>query len=252
VTPIAPEKNIFAMKIYKYKDLSKKVEKELTYAYEIILQKKIWCARPDSLNDKKEFCFKCDYTPTASTGRLLAKVLMHYNHTPIDQAHLMAALEIKAGRLAENAKPVLADMINQCRTTLGITCFSTSRDDSTLWKRYGGCGNGICIEIDVPDNLMNKTLFSVNYVPEKLFHIDSIFESVLANKIDEAYRNLLVTKTNYWKPEQEIRIITKQQDVHMLIDGSITEIIFGEQLPPHIIKRIRVMIDSHINTTTNS
>lgn len=206
----------------------------------------IWCAKPDDLNDKDEFRFQCDCRPTKSTIPLLSKILMKYRNIPLDISKLFASIEINNNRLKGIATPIIDNIINDCRSTLGVTCFSTLRNNKTLWDRYGGCGNGVCIEIDFPDNLLNQILFNITYVAEKIFHIDSIIESDLyKNKRDIAYRNILLTKTNRWVDEEEVRIITKQQDVQMIIDGSITEIIFGNQLPIDIRRKIKTAINDH-------
>lgn len=46
------------MRIYKFKDLTE--EDKHSHFLQIVLQKSIWCAGPDSLNDEDEFKFKLD------------------------------------------------------------------------------------------------------------------------------------------------------------------------------------------------
>lgn len=237
------------MKIYKYRDLSSPGAETFERLYQIILQNTFWCASPDSLNDndKDEFIFKCNCTPTESTIRLLPQILMRYNNTPADRAQLFASLHINHNKLEDIATPIIKDMIRKCRNELGLVCFSRSKNDITLWKRYGGCGNGLCIEIDVPDNFTDETLREVDYVTEKVLHIDQLFESALfEHKRIDSYRKILLTKTMYWKPEDEVRIVTKKQDVLMTLkDSTITEIIFGKKVCHHIASGIKATINDH-------
>jgi len=230
------------MKIYKYRDLSKINKTTFEYLYQIIFHKMIWCASPDSLNDKDEFIFKCEYNPTEFTISLLTQVHQRYGHLVVGQAQsqLMAANFMK-NNWEVVTQLIFKDMVDKCRRELGLACFSSSKNNDILWERYGGCGNGLCIGIEVPDDLMNKTLFRVNYVEEKIFHIDSILESALFNdKTINAYRNILLTKTMRWKSEKEVRIVTKQQNIQMHINGSfITDIIFGKSIELEILNKIK-------------
>jgi hypothetical protein len=93
---------------------------------------------------------------------------------------------------------MLQKMIYKCGSELGLACLSTFPNNPALWERYGGMGNGLCIEIEVPDDLINKNMFSVNSIPEKPLHTDSIFESALSDKVTfGVYRNALLNKTTF-------------------------------------------------------
>ena len=137
-------------------------------------------------------------------------------------------------------------MVENCRKEIGASCFSLSRDDHNLWNRHGGSGDGLCIEIDVPDRLLSNSFFYVSYVTEKIFHINSIIESALfSEKAFKGYK-ILLTKTKYWEVEKEIRIITKLQNISMDINGSITEIIFGNRVLPSLRREIITKIDEYL------
>lgn len=124
--------------------------------------------------------------------------------------------------------------------------FSIAKDNPSLWKRYGGCGNGLCIELEIPDN--SQGIFNVNYVKEKAFHIDSFLESaLLESKAFKAYQNMLLTKSIYWEPEEEVRIVTKKQDVLMQIEGSVTEIMFGNKVDKKIEDEIQSTVNDHFS-----
>jgi hypothetical protein len=93
---------------------------------------------------------------------------------------------------------MMKKMIYKCGSGLGVGCLSTFQNNPALWERCGGMENGLCIEIEVPGDLVNKNMLSVNAIPEKLLHTDSIFESALSNKVTfGVYGNALLTKTTF-------------------------------------------------------
>ena len=168
------------MKIYKFKDLTD--EKKHHHFLEIVLENSIWCARPDSLNDKKEFKFKLDSEPSLHTHQLLSVVVAKYRTTDYShQPHESASFALENKRLEGTAnKAIVEDMINKCRAEIGITSFALEINNY-LWKDYGGNGNGVCVEINIPDHLIGKYYHPVNYVSDKIFHIDSFLESALSH-----------------------------------------------------------------------
>ena len=140
------------MKIYKFKDLTD--EKKHPHFCQIVLQNTIWCAKPDSLNDENEFKFKLDYNPSAFTADLLSQAVTKHRTTNYSPPNLSASFVLKHRRLEEIVAPIIEDMINNCRNTIGVVSFSITKTDDHLWHEYGGKGNGVCIEINIPDKLI--------------------------------------------------------------------------------------------------
>lgn len=234
------------MKIYKFKDLCD--QKKHSHFYQIVLQNTIWCAKPDSLNDEDEFKFKLDYNPSAYTADLLSQVVTKYRTTNYSPPHLSASFVLKHKKLEEIAEPIIDDMINNCRNTIGVVSFSVTKTDDRLWDEYGGKGNGVCIEINIPDAVLNKSYYPVRYVTEKIFHVDSFLESALfKDSAFNTYRNILLTKTKRWSQEEEIRFIANRQEVNLIIDGYISEITFGTHVQADTFKQVAAKIINHCN-----
>jgi len=251
------------MKIYKYRDLTDSdgiaYKEKLERLFQIIIDNQLWCASPDLLNDKDdEFRFRCNCTPSASTKMLLTQSLQKQRNLPSLMAKWGTADTIDKNKLVDIATPILGEISIDCRNTLGIISFSYKRDDSLLWERYGGNGNGACIELDIPDELLNVKLFNVDYVSEKVFHIDTLLKADLfPNKRFEAYIAMLATKTaDKWMPENEVRCLTKKQsipdipnpitlDIEKDLKGAITEIMFGRLIPPQTIEEIKPRLKKH-------
>lgn len=225
------------MKIYKFKDLSDKGKH--SHFLQMVLQNTIWCASPDTLNDEDEFKFELDYEPSPNTAYLLSQVIAQYRTSKHRPPHVSAARVLENETLEGIAAPIIRKGINRSRNTIGITSFSVIKSNGHLWNEYGGKGNGVCIEINIPDSLVGQSFHWVLYVPEKKFHVDSFLESALfSDRVFETYRKILLTKTMKWSEEKEMRFIGKQQNVNWIIDGHISEIIFGPHVPHNTLEQL--------------
>ncbi|GBE16370.1 hypothetical protein BMS3Abin15_00184 [bacterium BMS3Abin15] len=234
------------MKIYKYKSLLKLEDKELEHFYQIVLENQIWCGNPANFNDENEFLFRIDYTPSINTIGLPASIISKYKSNPLFLPMMSSTFVVDNGRLEKIASPIIEDISIKCRKELGVTCFSKLRDDSLLWNRYGGCENGVCIEIEINDELIDKEYFHVNYVPKKIYHIDDFLKSVLEDPYVN-YRSILLTKTLDWEPESEVRLISNKQSVKRNLKGSIKEIIIGKNVKLEIGNDIHSRIGTYCN-----
>lgn len=239
------------MKLYKYRDFSNPSEEDFR-RLEVLLQGEVfWCARPDTLNDPDEFAWKCDYTASAVTENLLAELLIQVTGRTGAQAQELSAVAISTGRLEIVAKPILEEMIRQCRNEIGLVCFGTSPDNSLLWQRYGGNGAGVCVEIDVPAELLEKQLHRVQYSFEKSFHFDHLMRAFLdRDHVREVYTLTLLSKPLTWAAEEEIRFVSRKQEVLVRIDGShITRLILGHGLNPAVKQRIEAIAVPYSTTS---
>ncbi|MGA2225710.1 MAG: DUF2971 domain-containing protein [Syntrophobacteraceae bacterium] len=232
------------MKIYKFKDLTD--AKRHPHFYQIILQNAVWCAKPESLNDEDEFTFRLDYDPSPRTPDLLTEVVKRYRTTNLLPPNLSVSLVLQNKRLEAIAAPIIKDVIDKSRNTIGIASFSATKTDDRLWAEYGGQGNGACVEIEIPDRLLNVSFHQVHYVTEKIFHVDSFLESALfPDKAFETYRNILLTKMKKWSQEEEIRFVSKRPEVNVIVDGRITEVTLGARVPAHTKEHVEATIVEH-------
>ncbi len=230
------------MKIYKFKDLTD--EKKHFEFYQIVLQSIFWCAKPDSLNDENEFKFELGDSLSANIANLLSQVVRKCRGTNSPTSYVLKDKELK-----KIAVPIIDNLINDCRNEIGVACFSSKKTDDHLWNEYGGKGNGVRIEINIPDELIGKLYHPVDYVPERIFPIDSFLESFLSQEgASEIYRYIFLTKTKKWDREEEMRYISKCQEVNIKIDGYISEVLFGAQVPADTLKQVKAKIVKHCNT----
>ena len=229
------------MKLYKYRPLSNADAETFTRMQQIISKVEVWCSRPDPFNDTEEFSFQCDFTPSQNTIGHLARVLVEFNGYSAAQALNVAFLTVDAGRLEPIAAPIIADIVKDCRTTLGVSCFGETSTNEILWERYAANGNGICVELEVTNGGSQTSIYKVDYVPSRVVPIDLILRSSFDHEAAlDCYKLILTTKTNSWLPEQEIRLISSVPDVSLkLKDAQVSRVILGRNVSLESADRIR-------------
>jgi len=231
------------VRLYKYRDLSYVDPQEFRRLEVMLHQAAFWCARPDTLNDPAEFAWQCDYTITHETIELLARLISQARGRSLDYGRDRAMAAASSGRLSAIASPIIADIIAKCRDEIGLACFGSSARNSILWERYGGNGAGLCVEIEVPDDLLGLQLFEVQYPSDKVIPIAQLMRAALDSRhVRDVYELSLLCKPKHWAPEAEIRFISKMQNVLVTIDRSrITNLHVGSILAPstrQVVERI--------------
>lgn len=228
------------MKLYKYRDFSNPSEDDFWRLETLLHREVFWCARPDSLNDPEELSWKCDCTASTATEELLTQLLVKANGRTCVQAKEQSAFTIFSGQLAILAIPIIEGMINQCRSEIGLVCFGTSPDNSILWQRYGGGGAGVCVELEVPEVLLENQLHRVQYQSAKTIHIDQLIRAFLDhNRVGEVYALALLSKPISWSSEEEVRFVSQKQEILVRVDRSqITRLILGDALTAPVRLRI--------------
>jgi len=241
------------MKLYKYRDFSDSAETALERLFHILRSNTFWCAKPDALNDPMEFVWECDYQPSGETVSLLSEVLIKAQGKTSIEAHSKAMAAVMNRRLEALAKPEFEEMIKRCRQEIGLACFSTSNQNAVMWQRYGGGGNGVCVEIDVPDCLLNKQLSKVEYPEKKVLSVDQLLSAFLGDQtlVRIVYSVALLSKPSCWAPEEEIRFVSKKQDVSVcIVDSQISSITLGSGLDPEVRQKIQAFVQSLPNYLT--
>ena len=105
------------MKLYKYRDFSDPSEDDFRRLEDLVQRRRIWCARPDTLNDPEEFLWKCEYTPTGDTLELLTQLLVSVR-----------------GRTHADARRV-AEIKDSGRAVGGTVEIGNNRHDGSVSKR---------------------------------------------------------------------------------------------------------------------
>lgn len=231
------------MRLYKYRKLEDGDLVAMGRFQDMLLKQEFWCARPDTLNDDQEFSWRCNYQPTAHTIGLLARLMSQERESAF--AEMLEKIEalVSTESLESLAAPAVADLIQQCRSGIGLLCLGTSPSNPTLWHRYGGNGEGVCIELVAPEHLIEECFFSVQYVHEKVVHIDDLLRGYLDSP-REMYSLALLTKSIKWKLEEEVRFISAAQNVPISMEGALSSVYLGAKLSEAVRNRVKDIANS--------
>lgn len=233
------------MKIYKYRELPPGNAVALARLERIVSRRLFWCARPDTLNDPEEFAWICEFTESARTVRIVAELLEQVKGRPHALAMQIARDVVSAGKLAQFGGPIVDDTIRKCRDEIGIACFGDAPDNSILWSRYAGGGSGVCVEIEVPDDLEGKQLHRVKYDNDRTLHIDEFLLARNDLGLATLHYATLLTKSLDWEPESEVRFLSKRQQVEVVIDGSkVSGVYVGPNSDAAVVTEVRRLAGS--------
>ena len=229
------------LKIYKYRDFTDPAEEDYQRLQAAVHRHQVWCARPDTLNDPQEFIWDCDYTATSATLDLLTEVLVKARGRTQSEARAIARVAIKSRRLEDIAKPAFLEMIEQCRNEIGIACFGSAPNNEILWQRYGGHGAGVCVEFEVPAEILGTQLHRVQYPDRKHLHVDQLMRGFVdRNYAQVIYDVALLSKPRIWEEEEEIRFVSQRHSITVAIDrAQVRRIFLGNVLRSDVRERIQ-------------
>lgn len=232
------------MRIYEYRTADPTDDASWSRLARIIRERRIWCARPTTLNDPHEFAWTCDFTPTPQTLGVLAGLLQRTKgHTP-SEALRRAQVVLTSGAFGSIGRPVIDEMIGKMRDEIGVACFGSSPDNPALWSRYGGEGTGVSVELEVPDGLLGAQLHRVVYDDNRRIHVEEFIRSMDERDAAIGVYATMLTKTKYWQAEEEIRFLSKRPDIEVRIDGSnVTCVVLGPRVTTAVEAAVRQLAD---------
>lgn len=185
-----------------------------TNSLSILINKKIWVSKPDSLNDP--FDCKIRFKP-ALNAEAERKYLDKRGITGDDPR----AYQIQK-RLREFED---VDIQN-----LGVFCLSELNDNILMWSHYADQHRGFCIEFVrssgnwIGNFETTKPINYCNYPEVDPFDSDGNIDASI-------HRKMLLTKAEDWKYENEWRLTYPQGDKEESLPGEISSIIFGLRMP---------------------
>ncbi len=91
----------------------------------------------------------------------------------------------------------------------GLLCFSRDWHNPVLWSHYGDKHRGMCLGFELKDSLAQ----SVSYVSERI--PVKFTDNEPAQGLDKTFvRQLLLTKYEHWRYEDEVRVLVKLNPKH--------------------------------------
>jgi hypothetical protein len=131
----------------------------------------------------------------------------------------LAEREEIARQLKQNPSEEIPRMTQELADFLGILSLSEKRDNILMWSHYANSHQGFCLEFDISTAPFDKARH-VHYRRDRYAYD---FANVAANA-----ENLLLTKYEDWKYEEEWRIIAdKGGELYRFPPEALTGVIFG-------------------------
>jgi len=197
------------MKLYKYCSFS-------SNSLSILIDRKIWYAKPTDFNDPFDGDFEMDDSCSIND---FIKLFSKQNKDTFD--HVESEYSngngfIKEDVLAEHQK-ILGVFKN-----IGVLCLTSRKDSTLMWSHYADMHYGFCIQFDIADD---KPISMINYAEKPPKHNLSYYFS---NRTDKnGYIDIEFTKHLDWAYEDEYRISINAGNRLVDVPGKIKEIHFG-------------------------
>lgn len=197
-----------------------------TNSLSILINKKIWVAKPDSFNDPFDckIRFKSEMNPEAFR-KYLERTRRGTGDIQRDYAIFIEGLK---------------EFRNKDVKSFGVFSMSQIKDNILMWSHYADQHKGFCIEfVRLPNNLLGdfEKTQPVNYYcdyPE----VDPLDSN--GNMDRSIFKKMLFSKAKDWAYEKEWRLTYDEGDREEPLPADISSIIFGLRMP-----------DEHNNTIRN-
>jgi hypothetical protein len=212
-------------RLYKYRAYN-------IHSLSILINRKVWFAKPDSFNDPFDCKIPFDHRLTSDEamayGRKIGMPEKNIN------AILNSKGEIQKGFIEEWGTTLKAS--DEEFEKMGVFTLSESSNNILLWSHYADGQRGFCIEfVRNPDNRLG------NYELTRRVQYSTDYPIINPTKKD-AFDLKFFTKASDWAYEREWRLVYDEGDVEELFpDVDISAIIFGLRMPEshrEIIRRV--------------
>ncbi|WP_404460257.1 DUF2971 domain-containing protein [Providencia rettgeri] len=206
--------------LFKYRSYDKN-------CLELLLNRELWFASPDTLNDP----FEAD----SSINEVLDAVWASY---PIPDEE------------RKKYNKLLHKWLNSC----GICSFSKARENQLMWSHYADEHKGVCIGFDEQKiRAQHDTVYSIDVTYQDEYPFNDIIkrmklsESIpemndLKGVIGDILYSVLGTKYTSWKYERERRLVFVRSAAHKFEPEAVTSITFGLRMAERNKQTLRALL----------
>ena len=114
------------------------------------------------------------------------------------------------------------NLVNTKIDNIGILSMTTSYQNCLMWSHYASNHQGICIEIEIPDDTLSLRKVTYSRKQPKL----NLYEAM--HQKYGRFVDLFYNKSRHWKHEKEWRMVSHMGNTTKHIPGAkITRLIFG-------------------------
>lgn len=200
--------------------------------YKTLINSELWFAAPTSFNDPFD-CQINDQTQwTDDTIREYVAQTSQATGQQVDPEEVV----LKNRQFPGSFNKFFTDKFKKLLSKKGVACFLPNPNNLLLWAHYSASHTGVCLKFDITKH---PDLFALTFVvkySQDYPHFDYLTER------DQLVKKAMLTKSNHWKYEDEIRVIKDNFGNHPFAKESLKEIIFGCKSDPNEIKTIRQIV----------
>lgn len=209
-----------ATSIFKYRDFNKS-------SLELLINRQIWFAKPDTLNDP----FEC---------QMIFKDILKAIWLTHD--------------IADDFKNKIEQQTEEILLTSGICSFSKVRQNQLMWSHYADEHKGFCIGFEkekLKSELPEIKEITVNYqddypyndimeiINDCIENLDGDFSNVIIQSI---VRKIIQTKYTNWRYEREVRLTSYEYGAFAFSPKAVNSIAFGLKTSDRDKKTLRKLV----------
>lgn len=208
-------------RLYKYQPYS-------SYAFESLVQQKLWISNPDDFNDP--FDSKVRIPEITSVDKIYDTIIAAYKRNGIKNWKLPALQEPKTEEESRELAEYAKDVIERVIRGVGVYSLTSSKDDVLMWAHYADSHRGFVIGFDMSKlkTYTNMEVVEVQYDDQYPEMCET--ELVDYDKTSDYLRKLASRKGKQWKYENEWRLIFPFNNLLLPFPMQPIEIIFGYKM----------------------
>ncbi|MGE6300594.1 DUF2971 domain-containing protein [Serratia liquefaciens] len=234
--------------IFKYRKLYDSETMELDkYTLDILMNDRIFFSKAENFNDPYDFLPTVNLTPE--------KIERYCNEAlPVEVRE-----GFKKAIVSTSEQEVEKVFVENFRDNFAIFCATRDHKNFLMWSHYGDNHKGICIALKTYKNTENNEALHVetdqfkkvrNRSNETYFPLFPVQYSnmrppqfdFLGNVIDKKVPDFILTKSEVWKYEDEVRavMLISNTDTQLvkLKKNQIAEVFIGSQVPQEIKNKL--------------
>ena len=212
--------------IFKFRKIDKNTLKSL-------VNSELYFARPERLNDP----FDCRVNIVSSLKNAISR------------ADRLSRDELE--RLLEIIDSMNLDQLKNDLENIGVCSFSLEFNNTLMWSHYADNHHGICLTYEFPKSFFDKMANEILGIVDVDYGLNPLSDWFLQKELEhdslkdfvgDLIKKALTVKAKLWEYEKEVRILRKQEGVHVINKKYLKQICFGLLTPSPDIKLLKNII----------
>lgn len=225
------------MKIYKFRSLHRHKEPDekssFEYTIDIISTGKLWCPKPETLNDLFEISptINSEFDEKAHFSFIdWSEQTRGWNREQSEQfsAGYYEALNLKKDVKYDN---VINEMIANLKS-IGVCSFTMNCYIPMIWGVYANNGTGVALEFEIDDDLIGRAFHEVIYSDDRpTIRLRELIDACyIQESTSHIHEKMICTKSTVWQGEEEIRCVVENGNRSARVAGNVKRIILEPKM----------------------